>query len=421
MEIKILHYVYFAHPITSGYTVRTHSIVKAQKRNGLHPTVAVSLKSDFKNYFNDVFFSSKNVIEEINYYSPHKELLNNSLFKYSKKLLTSKNKIGNYLRNIFYSSQKHQILKNYYQFLESESKRIDLVHAHTPAIALNEALHLSNLSNKKTIYEVRGFWNLSDQDNNQDVTKLVLDDIYASKKADKCVAICKGIADVLVKGGIPSNKIEIVPNAVDPEKFPTMEKNLSLTKKFHLENKVVFGYITSVRWFEGIQTIIKAWPKILQKIPNAVFLLIGDGPYIQELKSFISELGIEKSFLILGRIPHNEILLYYSLIDIFVVPRINVPVSNIVTPLKPLEAMMNQKAIIVSDVNALKEMVVDGETGIHFKADDASHLAEICIQLANDEELRSKLGKDAREWVIKNRTWDIIANQYSDIYKDMLN
>lgn len=420
MALKVLHYVYFAHPIVTGYTVRTNSIVKSLKRNGLHPTVAISLKSGFKNYFNNVFFPSQNIIDDISFYSSHNIMKDNLLFKFAEKILYGNNKINRNLREGFYTIQNHEILNNYSKFLLSELQIIDLIHVHTPSITMKEAFQLNKSLKKKMIYEVRGFWNLSVENNDQDITKLVIDDIQVSKKANKCIAICKGIADVLVKGGVPANKIEIVPNAVEPDKFPIIKKDVGLTERLKLENKIIFGYVTNVRWFEGIQTIIKAWPKIIKKNPNAIFLLIGDGPYLEKLKSNIKELGIEKSFLTIGRIPHNDIAMYYSLIDIFVVPRINVPVSNIVTPLKPLEAMISKKAIIVSDVNALKEMVIDGETGLHFRADDEKHLAEVCIKLANDTELRTKLGEDGRKWVIKNRTWDINAKQYTEIYNNLI-
>lgn len=419
--INILHYVYYANPISSGYTIRTHSIVKAQKKLNLNPSVAISVKSVFKNYFDNLEFPSKNVFDNIKYLSPSNELRNNSLFKHFSKYFHKKNRVSKHLREGFYNFQKGSIINDFHDFLKSEIGSVDIIHAHTPAIALNEAKQLNGLYNRKLIYEVRGFWNLSLENKTYEVINLVRDEIEACRKADKCIAICQGIADVLIEGGIDSRKIEIVPNAVELIN-PTIEvQDIELKNNLKLQDKLVYGYISTIRWFEGIQTIIKAWPKILEQIPNAVFILIGDGPYLGKLKSMIKELGIENSFLVLGKIPHNKILSYYSLIDIFVVPRINVPVSNIVTPLKPLEAMINSKPIIVSDVNALKEIVIDRKTGMYFRADDHNHLSEICIKLGKDDELRTRLGEDARVWVEENRTWGKIAEQYYEIYKSILN
>ena len=210
-------------------------------------------------------------------------------------------------------------------------------------------------------------------------------------------------------------------NGVEPDKFEIQTKDPDLLRSMKLEGKIIFGYITSIRFLEGIQTVAHAWKKILKEIPNAVFLLIGDGNYLETIKTMIKENNIEESFLILGRIDNQKIPAYYSLLDVFVVPRVNIPVSNIVTPLKPLEAMANVKPVIVSDVNALKEMVIDGETGLYFKADNPDDLANVSIKLAKDNSLRNSLGQNGRKWVLKNRTWDKIANQYLEIYNDVLN
>jgi len=419
--LKVLHYVIYGPPVSAGYTIRTHSIVKAQKKQGLLPSVAISLKSLIGNYNTNLNFASKNIVNGIAYYSAHNELMNDPVFELISKLLMKNNRVSKHLKEKFYSFRNQKILSNYFNFISDDIGSIDLIHAHVPSIAFNEAYFINKFLKKKIIYEVRGFWNLSLESFDKDMMNAVKDEVDACQKADKCIAICKGIADVLIKGGISSDKIEIVPNGVDPDKFIIMDKDLNLSKSMKLDDKIIFGYVTSVRWFEGIQTMVKAWPKILKEIPNAIFLLIGDGNYLETIKDMIKEYDIENSFLALGRIQHDSISSYYSLIDVFVVPRIDVPVSHIVTPLKPLEAMINRKPVVVSDVNALKEMVIDGETGLHFKADDHNHLADVCIQLAKDSTLRDSLGNQARNWVLENRTWEKIAGQYSEIYNKLLN
>lgn len=421
MDLKVLHYVFNGPPISSGYNIRTQSIVKAQKKKGISPSVAISVKSLIGNYFKRLNFAPKNMLDGVNYYSAHDQLIGDIGFKLVSGLLINENKITNRLRTELYKVRQNKILSRYYDFLNFNMGEIDIVHAHSPSVAFEEAYRIGNLFNKKIIYEVRGFWNLSVESANQDVMKAVKDEISACEKADRCIAICKGIADVLIQGGISPQKIDIVPNGVEPEKFASMEKDLSLLKNMKLEGKIIFGYITSVRWFEGIQTVVRAWSKILSEIPNAVFLLVGDGSYLESIKTMVGEYKIQDSFLVLGRIPNEKIAAYYSLLDVFVVPRINVPVSNIVTPLKPLEAMVNGKVVVVSDVSALKEMVIDGETGLFFKADDHDNLADVFIQLAKNRKIRYSLGQRAREWVLANRTWDKLAEQYLEIYNNTLN
>jgi len=420
LGLSILHYVNSVHPVLSGYTIRTHSIAKAQKKIGLSPNVAVSVKSLMKNYFEKINYASKYSYEGIDYYSNYNGLTDALEVRLASKLLMRNNRLTNFLKRQFYSIEKNRMLKRYYSFLSSEVKDVDLIHAHTPSLVFDEASQINNYFKKKIIYELRGFWNLSRENFNGDVMNAVEDEISASQKADKCVAICQGIADVLIKAGINSNKIEIVPNGVEPEKFTASSKDIKLMKELNLTDKIVFGYITNVRWFEGIQTVVKAWPQILKEIPNAVFLLIGGGDYLLTVDKMIKEYNLENNILKLGMIKHEKIPDYYMLIDIFVVPRINVPVSNIVTPLKPLEAMAAGKALITSDVNALKEIVINGETGMLFRADDFNHLADICIQLAKDKILRDALGLNGKNWVIKNRTWDEISRKYLELYNNLL-
>jgi glycosyltransferase involved in cell wall biosynthesis len=118
-----------------------------------------------------------------------------------------------------------------------------------------------------------------------------------------------------------------------------------------------------------------------------------------------------------GRVPHEQILDYYRLIDVFVVPRTNDRVSQLVTPLKPYEAMAMEKALVVSSVGALLEIVTDGETGRTFAPEDPLALAEVLEQLLDDPAQRTRLGRAARAWVSEHRTWSANGRRYRELYE----
>lgn len=248
------------------------------------------------------------------------------------------------------------------------------------------------------------------------MTKVVARDVKVSKRARHVVAICKGIADQLVQGGIRASKISIIPNGVDTSLFHPKVRDGDLAKKLGVEGRIVYGYASNVRRLEGIQTIIEAWPRIVRRIPGAIFLLLGDGSYLSKLKVIAREHGVEETFLFLGRVPHEEMVSYYSIFNVFVVPRIPEPVCEIVTPLKPFEAMAMGVPVIASDVSALREMVRDGETGILFRAGDPDALAECCIQMGEDAGLRDRISLQARDWVTKERDWAAVTSRYREVY-----
>ena len=92
-------------------------------------------------------------------------------------------------------------------------------------------------------------------------------------------------------------------------------------------------------------------------------------------------------------------------------------VSQLVTPLKPYEAMAMERAVVVSDLPALREMVSPGETGLTFRAEDAAHLADVLGGLLDDPALRARLGRQGREWVLANRTWANNGRLYRELYE----
>jgi glycosyltransferase involved in cell wall biosynthesis len=148
-------------------------------------------------------------------------------------------------------------------------------------------------------------------------------------------------------------------------------------------------------------------------------LIVGDGQELEKLRELVIDLELEDHVILPGRVPFEDVQRYYSLIDIAVFPRKPLPVTEMVSPMKPFEAMAMEKAIIVSSVGALEEVVIDGETGVIFEKGNIDSLVEALARTVNDPELCARLGKNAREWVVANRTWDGAAQRTVDIYRQL--
>lgn len=222
----------------------------------------------------------------------------------------------------------------------------------------------------------------------------------------------------LANGEIPEDAVSIVPNAVESANFPIQEPDPELAAQIGLpENAVVVGYISSMVQYEGIDTLLDAYQLAGNLTDKPIcLLLVGDGDYLQTLKRHVDNRNIPGVYFT-GRVPHEEVLGYYGLIDIFVVPRKASAVADLVTPLKPFEAFCTGRAVVLSDVAALKEIAEQSDSVETFRAGDANDLAAKLSILIEDSEKREQLGARASHWVRNHRSWEGNVAEYYRVYK----
>jgi glycosyltransferase involved in cell wall biosynthesis len=165
---------------------------------------------------------------------------------------------------------------------------------------------------------------------------------------------------------------------------------------------------------EGIGTLLEAVKILNDRGQRTRALLVGDGPERAALERQAARLGLDAVFT--GRVPMARVREYHAVLDVFVVPRTPDRVCQLVTPLKPVEAMASGLAVVVSAVRALGEIVHDKATGMQVPPLDAGALADCLQQLLSAPELRRKLGDNAREWVARDRTWAHNAARYRSAY-----
>jgi glycosyltransferase involved in cell wall biosynthesis len=277
------------------------------------------------------------------------------------------------------------------------------------------------------IYEVRGLWHLTrvakqpeyeGSDHYRMITSL---EALAASNADHVFAITQAVKDILVGEGVSPEKISILPNAVDTTQFAIRERDRALAEKFHLGDATVIGYIGSFNAYEGLEYLLQAAAKLRARAAKDFrVLLVGDGATRDRLSGVARQLGISDIVSFAGRVPHDQIGDYYSLIDIMVFPRKGVSVCEVVSPLKPFEAMATGKVVVASNVRALAEIVEHENTGLLHAKDEVDSLREQLERLLVDGELRSRLASNGLAWVREQRSWSRIAAQVEGVYRDLI-
>jgi len=241
---------------------------------------------------------------------------------------------------------------------------------------------------------------------------------YATKHADHVVTICEGLRDELVGRGLPEHKITVVPNGVDVERFTLAgTADASLAKQLGLTQGVaVLGFVGSFYGYEGLQLLISALPQILAVHPATKVLLVGGGFQEENLKLQASDMGLADKVIFTGRVPHDQVNRYYDLIDILVYPRLSLRLTELVTPLKPLEAMAQGRLVVGSNVGGHRELMHDGMTAILFRAGNVDDLARKVLELLACPERWTALRAAARRYVETERNWKSCVARYETVY-----
>ncbi|QBR38554.1 glycosyltransferase (plasmid) [Leisingera sp. NJS201] len=265
-------------------------------------------------------------------------------------------------------------------------------------------------------YEVRGFWEITQLSADPSIESTLFYQLqYAlecrtAAQADHVFALAAPMQEELIRRGVPTDKIALAPNGCDTAKFLPQPRNAALAARYKIPEGVpVIGYIGSFVQYEGLDDLIRACTLLRQQGLGFRLLLAGSGPAEEDILRVAANSGLEDRLIMPGRIPHEEAAAHYSLIDITPFPRKPQPVTELVPPLKPLEAMAMEKAVVVSSVRPLAEMIIDGETGVIFEKGDAEDLARTLAQLIANPALRARLGKAGRKWAVQERSWEKTA------------
>ncbi len=303
-----------------------------------------------------------------------------------------------------------------------EQQRPAVVHAASDYRIGLPALLAARRLGIAFVYEIRGFWEVtraSLEPGWQHTESFALQsslETFVASRADRVVAITGQIRQELIRRGVAGDLIEVIPNCVDPNAFKPGRGDPGLARSLPLPGAPTVGYVGSIVAYEGLDLLLQALAILKKRSVRFNLLIVGDGPALEDLVGLARDLGLEENILAPGRVAPAMVSAYYSLIDIAPFPRKALPVCELVSPLKPLEAMAMEKAVIVSDVAALRDLVKDGETGLVFKKDDAHDLARALELLTGDRSLCRRLGTQARRWVLGQRSSNQMARQMERVY-----
>lgn len=301
--------------------------------------------------------------------------------------------------------------------------RPDLIHAHSPALNGLAALRAARRFNLPLVYEVRAFWedaavdhgSCREGDARYRATRAL--ETHVLRHAAAVTCICEGLRGDIVARGIAADKVTVIPNAVDIELFQLGGKaDESLAQSLGLDGKTVLGFIGSFYAYEGLSLLLEGMPAMSARLPDIRLLLVGGGKEEEALKQQARALGIADKVIFTGRVPHTEVQRYYDLIDVLVYPRLSMRLTDLVTPLKPLEAMAQGRLVIASDVGGHRELIRDGETGCLFRAGDARHLADTVLHLLAARQLWPAVRAAARHFVEQERNWPVSVSSYRQVY-----
>ncbi len=304
----------------------------------------------------------------------------------------------------------------------------DLLHAHSPVLNAWPAIHAGERLGIPVVYEIRAFWEDAAVDHGTQsegglryrITKTM--ETRAVRRADQVVTICRGLRDDLISRGIPGAKIGTVPNAVDIEHFSlSTGPDPALKARLGLAGCRVIGFLGSFYAYEGLDLLIAALPRILEKAPDVRLLLVGGGPQEANLKAQAQSLGLADKVVFVGRVPHGEVSRYYDLVDLLAYPRHPMRLTELVTPLKPLEAMAQGHLLIASDVGGHRELIEDGVTGVLFRAGDQSELARKALEALDLPDHGMSIRANGRRFVEQERNWANSIANYKAIYGAALN
>jgi PEP-CTERM/exosortase A-associated glycosyltransferase len=303
----------------------------------------------------------------------------------------------------------------------------DILHAHSPVLTALSTLRVGHDFGIPVVYEVRAFWEDAAADHGTSreggiryrLTRAM--ETYAFKHVDAVVTICEGLRKDIVARGISPKKVTVVPNAVDIEKFSVGgAPDEALKVQLGMTGARVLGFIGSFYAYEGLDLLLTALPRILDQAPDVRILLVGGGSQEEALKQQAHQLGIADKVVFTGRVPHGEVNRFYDLVDILVYPRHSMRLTELVTPLKPLEAMAQGRLFVASNVGGHKELIRDGETGVLFKAGDPQSLTDKVLSLLHSTGQWPALKQAGRRFVETERNWKTSVGHYQAIYDDLM-
>jgi len=394
--VKVLHILNHSVPHTDGYCIRSANIVRFQKELGWYPVVVTSPRHE------PIPSGEVEVIDGVRYYRTPKGVIG---VRAIREILAIRRLKATITRAV-------------------EAERPDVVHSHSPCTWTFAAGAVARRYSIPFVYEVRGIW----EDSAVDQGRLADErswryrlrrwlETTAMRRASRVATISEGLATEIEARGV--RRPVVVPNGVDSLRFCDDGTVQSGGRSTVVARAPRIGYIGSLYAWEGVEDLVRAAGILRERVPGIQIHIIGGGERHDAIEKMIDELSLKDTVRLIGAIAHEKIKTAYDELDVLVYPRRASRVTQLVTPLKPLEAMALGKAIVISDVGGLRELC-HVDTAAVFSAGDSVDLAAKCIALLDRDDERYAMGVRAREHVRRNRDWRVVIQRYRDLYEGVV-
>jgi glycosyltransferase involved in cell wall biosynthesis/tetratricopeptide (TPR) repeat protein len=395
-------------PVTSGgYAARSHGVLTGLAARGwdVRAVTRLGFPYDWWRGHDDRGVTSLDLVDGI----PYHRLYDEGVRDYPQYPLESY--IGRYAERLSQHAMEHQA-----SLIHAASFYVNGLAAGRAARGLGIPL----------IYEMRGLEDLMrvardpDFEHSERHEFLTMIENLVCRDADIVFVITEALRREMVDRGVDGERLVVLPNGVDVDRFRPRERDTALASELGVNDKNVIGYAGGLIHYEGLELLLHAAATLKQGRDDFVIVVVGDGPSEQELRALAERLGLVDRVTFTGRVPHAEVARYISLFDITPFPRLPLRVCELISPMKPFEAMAAGKAVVASSVSALTEIVDDGRTGLVFEKGSADDLARVLAELLDFPERRTMLGHAAREWVVKKRDWSHVVSIVDDTYRRLL-
>jgi PEP-CTERM/exosortase A-associated glycosyltransferase len=391
--MRILHVLDHSLPLHSGYTFRTRAILKAQIARGWTVAGVTGARQGGHG-------ATRETVDGLDFFRTDPP-------RRAPAPLGELREVGALARRV------EQAVEQF---------RPDVLHAHSPVLDGLAALAVARRRKLPLVYEIRAFWedaavgNGTGRQNSPRYRAIRALETWLVRRADAVAVICEGLQRDLVARGINPSKIFVSPNGVDMALFgDPPPPDAALAQEVGLEGETI-GFIGSFYDYEGLEDLIAAMPALVARRPKLKLLLVGGGPMEPVLRAQAAASPAADAIRFVGRVPHEAVERYYGLVDVLVYPRKHMRLTDLVTPLKPLEAMAQRRLVAASDVGGHRELIRDGDTGTLFPADDPQALAErvgtLLAERSGWEAMRSR----AWTFVERERNWSSNVSRYEPVY-----
>lgn len=399
---RVLHVLDHSLPLHSGYTFRTRAILKAQEGHGLEVRGITGQRHNLEAALNG---------------SP--EEADGLTFHRTPGTPSGPPPLREMGEIEALAGAIHALAQDW---------RPDIIHAHSPALCGAAAQRAARALGVPFVYEIRAFWedaavgNLTGTEGSLKYRLTRALETQVARAADALFTICHGLKDDLVARGIPAERIAIMPNGVDLELFGTpIPRDENLARDLGLApHAPVIGYIGSFYAYEGVDDLIAAMPILRRTHPDARLLLVGAGPMAESWRAAAAALPEPDAVIFTGRVPHAEVERYYALVDVLAYPRKSQRLTDLVTPLKPLEAMAQRRLVAASAVGGHRELITDGDTGTLFAPDDPAACAAALARLLERRAEWDAIKQRAVAHVRSRHDWAANARNYLSVYHLLL-